>query len=105
MSPYDDGGNAPSPAEFAKWRSRWFDQARHQGREVPDEDARIDELLELWRVPVPGNWQRTIDSQLLDRRYRRGDAGAPHNGEHRIEHEMLADPIQETYHSIERVRL
>jgi hypothetical protein len=30
MSPYDDGGNAPSPAEFAKWRSGWLDQARCQ---------------------------------------------------------------------------
>jgi hypothetical protein len=93
MSLYDDGGNAPSPAEFAKWRSRWIDEAKYQGRYVPDVDARIDALLELWRVPVPGNWQRTIDPQLLGRRYRRGDAGAPHDGEHRIEHEMLADPI------------
>ena len=79
--------------EFVKWRSHWLDQARYQGPNVPDVDARINALLELWRVPVPGNWQRTIDSQLLGRRYRRGDVGAPHNGEHCLEHEMLADPI------------
>jgi len=78
MSLHNNGGNAPSPTEFAKWRGRWFDQAKYQGRDVPDVDARINALLELWRVPVPGNWQRTIDSQLLGRRYRRGDAGAPH---------------------------
>jgi hypothetical protein len=56
MSPYAAGGNAPSPAEFARWRSRWFDQAKYQGRHVPDVDERIDALLELWRAPVPGNW-------------------------------------------------
>jgi hypothetical protein len=93
MSVYDDGGNVPSPTEFAKWRSRWFDQARYQGRNVPDVDARINALVDLWRVPVPGNWQRRIDTQLLGQRYRGGDVGAPHNGEHRMEHEMLADPI------------
>jgi len=60
---------------------------------VPNVDARIDALLKLWRTPVPGDWQRTIDAQLLGRRYRRGDVDAPHNGEHRIEYEMLADPI------------
>jgi hypothetical protein len=65
MSRNDDGGNAPSPTEFANWRVRWFDQATYQGRDVPDVDDRIDALLELWRVPVPGNWQRTIDPQLL----------------------------------------
>jgi hypothetical protein len=93
MSRYDDGGNVPSPTEFARWRSRWFDQAKYQGRNVPDVEARINALLGLWRVPVPGKWQRTIDPQLLELRYRRGDVGAPHNGEHRIEREMLADPI------------
>jgi hypothetical protein len=95
MSLYDDGGNVPSRTEFAKWRSRWFDQAKYQGRNVPDVDARINALLDLWRLPVPGNWQRTIDSQLLGQRYRRGDVGAPHKREHRIEHEMLADPISD----------
>jgi hypothetical protein len=93
MSRYDDRGNIASRAEFAKWRSRWFDQAKYQGRNVPEVDSRIETLLDLWRVPVPGNWQRRIDSQLLGQRYRRGDVGAPHNGEHRIEHEILTDPI------------
>jgi len=93
MSRYDDSGNVASPTEFAQWRSRWFDQAKYQGRNVPEVDARIEALLDLWRVPVPGNWQRRVDSQLLGQRYRRGDVGAPHSGEHRIEHEMLADPI------------
>lgn len=93
MSLHDGGGNVSSSTEFAKWRSRWGDQAKYQGPNVPDVDARIKALLDLWRVPVPGNWQRTIDSQLLGPRYRRGDFRAPHAGEHRIEHEMLADPI------------
>ena len=39
MSLYDDGGNAPSPTEFAKWWSRWFDQAKYKGRNVPDVDT------------------------------------------------------------------
>lgn len=93
MSLHDGGGNISSSTEFAKWRSRWVGQAKYQGPNVPDVDARIKALLDLWRVPVPGNWQRTIDSQLLGPRYRRSDVGAPHNGEHRIEHDILADPI------------
>jgi hypothetical protein len=62
MPLYDDDGNVPSPAEFATLRSGCLDQAKCQGRDVPDADARIGALLELWRVPVPGNWQGTIDS-------------------------------------------
>ena len=82
-------------AEFAKWRSSWLKLAEYGGRDVPDVDARIQALIDLWRVPVPGNWQRTIDPQLLGPSYRRGDINAPHSGEHRIEQEMLADPIEE----------
>ena len=35
MSPYNDGGSVPLPTEFAKWQSRWFEQAKYQGRNVP----------------------------------------------------------------------
>ena len=76
--------NVRPTAEFAKWRSSWFELAEYRGRDVPDVDARIQALIDLWRVPVPGNWQRTIDPQLLGPSYRRGDIDAPHSGEHCI---------------------
>lgn len=48
MSLYEDGGNVPSPTEFAKWRSRWFDQAKYKGREMCRMwTTRINTLLEL----------------------------------------------------------
>ncbi len=93
MSLWKVGGKATSLTEFSDWRNCWFAQAKYQGHYVPDVDGRINTLIDLWRVPIPGNWQRTIDTPLLGQRYRRGDVGAPRSGEHRIEYEMLDDPL------------
>ncbi len=74
---------------FIEWRRRWSELAAYDGASVPDARQRIDDLISLWREPVPGEWQRGIDPQLLGARYRRGDLDAPHHGEHRIEYEIL----------------
>lgn len=58
-------------------------------RRKPDVNSRIERIISLWRKPIPGAWQRGIDPQLLGPRYRRGDVGAPHPGEHSIEHSIL----------------
>jgi hypothetical protein len=50
---------------------------------------RVDQLIELWREPIPGQWERGKDSQLLGARYRRGDFNSPRNGEHAIEKQIL----------------
>jgi hypothetical protein len=74
---------------FIEWRHHWSDLAEYDGASVPDARKRIDDLISLWREPVPGEWQRGLDPQLLCARYRRGDLDAPHNGEHLIEYEIL----------------
>jgi hypothetical protein len=76
---------------FAAWRDCWAPLAAFGGAQVPDPRSRTERVLELWAVPVPGDWRRCVDSQLLDRRYRRGDLHCPHPGEHTIEHRILVD--------------
>jgi hypothetical protein len=63
--------------------------ASYSGPAVPEVADRIEQLVKQWREPIPGAWQRDVDSRLLERRYQRGDAAAPHPGEHTIEHEIL----------------
>jgi hypothetical protein len=74
---------------FGVWASRWMVLARYDGPSVPDVSYRIEELVRQWREPIPGSWQRGTDPQLMGLRYRRGDIDAPHEGEHRIEHDIL----------------
>jgi hypothetical protein len=86
--------NAPAPSAkvqstFAAWRDQWTLLASFDGPSLADADARIGTLLALWKLPIPGRWQREIDPQLLADRYRRGDRHAPHPGEHTIEHRIL----------------
>ena len=74
---------------FLDWANRWMTLAQYDGAFVPDVASRIEGIVSLWREPIPGAWQRGIDPQLLGARYRRGDVGAPHPGEHSIEHSIL----------------
>jgi hypothetical protein len=76
---------------FAGWRHRWTVLAEYASNQIPNAQARIDRLTNLWREPIPENWQRGIDPQLLDARYRRGDLHRPHAGEHAIEHRILLE--------------
>lgn len=64
--------------------------ARFAGPHLSDATQRIMQVLDLWAEPVPGSWERGMDSQLLRTSYRRGDFGNPHSGEHAIEHEILS---------------
>jgi hypothetical protein len=80
---------------FSDWAEGWMACARYRGRDVPDPDRRIDEVLARWDAPVPGGWKRGDDARVLvsGRRYCRthpGGARVP-RGEHVIEHEIL-DP-------------
>ncbi len=74
---------------FVDWANRWISLAQYEGAFVPDVNSRIECITSLWSEPIPGSWQRGIDPQLLGPRYRRGDVGAPHAGEHSIEHAIL----------------
>jgi len=73
--------------------------AKYEGREVPNANARIDEVLVRWDAPVPGTWKRGPDARVLvpGKRYCRthpGGAQVP-RGEHAIEHEILdPDPAE-----------
>ncbi len=80
---------ATTAISFAAWRRRWDALAEFTGPQLPDPAGRIEAVLHLWDEAVPGIWQRNEDLQLHGPRYRRGDAGAPHPGEHTIEHEIL----------------
>jgi len=74
---------------FDTWADRWMDLAKFAGSHLPDPDDRISGLLKAWDRPIPGDWERGKDPQLHASRYRRGDKGRPHPGEHTIEHEIL----------------
>lgn len=74
---------------FARWRDRWTVLAEYQSKSIPGIQHRIEQLVSLWKEPIPGAWQRGIDPQLLYVRYRRGDLYKPHTGEHTIEHQIL----------------
>lgn len=80
---------------FSEWRDRWTALACFEGGVLADSDSRIEKLLALWNLPIPGRWQRERDSQLLADRYRRGDRHAPHAGEHTIEHQILETHFDE----------
>ena len=74
---------------FSVWADRWMAIAQYDGPWVPDVSQRFEQLARQWREPIPGLWQRGVDAQLLDSRYRRGDIDAPHRGEHAIEYDIL----------------
>ena len=86
VSPVQEGEIS---ATFAAWRDSWDVLACFEGGLLENLDSRIEKLLALWNLPVPGKWKREIDPQLLEERYRRKDRHAPHPGEHTIEHRIL----------------
>jgi hypothetical protein len=63
--------------------------ALNEGPSFLETQHRVDQLIDLWREPIPGQWERGKDPQLLQARYRRGDFSSPRNGEHMIEKEIL----------------
>lgn len=74
---------------FAVWADRWMTIAKHSGPSIFDVTRRIDHLLQLWKEPIPGQWERGADSQLTGGRYRRGNLYTARRGEHVIEYEIL----------------
>jgi hypothetical protein len=83
----------PANTSFRSWAQEWMELASYPGPWLPNPETRIERLIGLWKEPVPGTWQwdlRDIPSRLLDgRRYTRGDEREPHDGEHKLEHEIL----------------
>ncbi len=79
----------PVAGTFELWTSRWIELARFSGPHLTEPDQKIKDVLELWDLPIPGSWERGVDDQLLNTRYRRGDTDSPHAREHSIEHEIL----------------
>ena len=83
---------APSAA-FRSWSQAWLELGSYPGAALPNAGERIDAILKLWREPVTGVFERTAtdlpDRLLAGPRYTRGDIGAPRNGEHAIEYEIL----------------
>jgi hypothetical protein len=82
---------------FAEWATQWLAAGSFRGAHVPDESARVMELLRLWGSEIPSGWERTTDCRLLDpsRRYQRQHRhGVPRSGsEHELELEILCpDP-------------
>ena len=88
IAPCQDG---PS---FAIWADRWMATARHSGPSILDVTRRIDQLVRLWKEPIPGRWERGADSQLMGERYRRGNRYTARRGEHVIEYEILHQHFQ-----------
>jgi hypothetical protein len=74
---------------FAAWRDRWTALAEYDGATVPDYLNRIKQIVRLWKEPIPGEWQRGVDLQLIESRYRRGNLHTARRGEHAIEYEIL----------------
>lgn len=85
------GLDVPDP--YPGWLDAWWREAEASGTSVSDVDGRIARLLELWKTQIGNAWWRAGDRRLLGCRYRRGDANSPRAGEHRIEAEVLCDPL------------
>jgi hypothetical protein len=81
--------------EFEAWRDQWQAVAEYDGATVPDCRDRVERIIRLWEKTIPGDWQRGIDKQLLEKRYRRGDAERARPAEHEIEHEILCEHFDE----------
>jgi hypothetical protein len=77
--------------QFSSWAKRWMDLARFTGPQLPDPSHRTEQLVALWHEPVPGEWRRGDDAQLLERtcRYRRTHKHGTPSPEHAIELEIL----------------
>ena len=95
MHPLPEPPAISAHTDFRSWAQEWMELASYPGPWLPNPEARIERLLGLWKAPVPGGWRRDpadIPSRLLDgRRYTRGDESEPHNGEHKLEHEILCE--------------
>lgn len=94
---------------FFAWLERWMELARYHDRDVPDPEARTEQLIALWNSDIPGGWRRGTDPQILDPevRYRHGDAdqGPRADSEHELEFQLLRpDPsVTETRRLGERL--
>jgi hypothetical protein len=75
--------------DFAVWADRWMTIAKHTGPSIDNIAGRVKRLVQLWKEPIPGRWERGKDSQLMGTRYRRGDLNKTRRGEHAIEYEIL----------------
>ncbi len=75
--------------EFAVWADRWMTIAKHTGPSIDNIAGRVERLVQLWKEPIPGRWERGKDSQLMGTRYRRGNLNKTRRGEHAIEYEIL----------------
>lgn len=81
---------------FEGWFREWTRLAEFQGPTLSDAPGRIDGVVEHWRAPIPGSWERSLDLRLLDpsERYLRGDRhdADRRKGEHALEFEVLELP-------------
>jgi hypothetical protein len=75
--------------EFAMWADQWMTIAKHTGPFLDNIAGRVERLVQLWKEPIPGQWKRGKDSQLMGPRYRRGNLDKTRQGEHAIEYEIL----------------
>jgi hypothetical protein len=75
--------------EFAIWADQWMTIAKHTGPFLDNIAGRVERLVQLWKEPIPGQWKRGKDSQLMGPRYRRGNLDKTRQGEHAIEYEIL----------------
>jgi hypothetical protein len=75
--------------EFAVWADRWMTIAKHTGPSIDAIAGQVERLVQLWKEPIPGRWERGEDSQLMGTRYRRGNRNKTRKGEHAIEYEIL----------------
>lgn len=80
-----------SASSFAMWGRQWEMLGTFRGPILPDAEDRIRRVRELWQQDIPGQWERSVDAQLLGNRYRRGDLQDPHPGEHSIEYQILVE--------------
>lgn len=85
------GAPLSSASSFATWGRQWEMLGTFRGPILPDAEDRIRRVRELWQQDIPGQWERSVDAQLLGNRYRRGDLQDPHPGEHTIEYQILIE--------------
>ncbi len=82
-------GASGCPETYHDWHRAWLALGKFAGKTHPDAPTAIQEVIRLWRCPVPDGWQRPLDDRLLGTtRDMRGPSGEP-RGEHVLEIEIL----------------
>jgi hypothetical protein len=84
----------PDGAEsWRNWSESWEKHMEFKGSRIPEDQVsmRIQEVISLWKKPLPSNWMRKDFGYIKAKGYRRGDKERA-KLEHLLEIRLFAEP-------------